>query len=369
MNSIQIGKMISACRKEKGITQEELAAHLGVSKPAVSKWESGQSYPDILLLPELASYFNITVDRLIGYEPQMAKEDVRKLYHRLAEDFVKKPFEKVYAECEEYIKKYFSCWYLQNQMALLLVNHSNLAGNPERMKEILQRALEIFTRVEKSSDNISIAKLALHLKAYCYLALQQPAEAVDILENLIEQPISTESLLVKAYQIKGDQKKAIEHLQGYTFLNLMMLLEAATDYFQMYADQPDRMKEYYSLFVQLSEVFEIEQLYPVALIKIHLTAAMTYAMHDNKAAALDALERCVDLINKSEKEVFKLHGSRIFDALEDYYSSIDIETTTPRSSKLIWADLINAILQNPSFAALENEERFKKLKAKIEKQS
>lgn len=41
MNTIQIGKIISAHRREKGITQEELAKHLGVSKPAVSKWESG----------------------------------------------------------------------------------------------------------------------------------------------------------------------------------------------------------------------------------------------------------------------------------------------------------------------------------------
>ncbi len=53
MGTIQIGTIISTNRKEKGITQEELANHLGVSKPAVSKWESGQSYPDILLLPVL----------------------------------------------------------------------------------------------------------------------------------------------------------------------------------------------------------------------------------------------------------------------------------------------------------------------------
>lgn len=52
-------------RKEKGITQDELANYIGVSKASVSKWETGQSYPDIAFLPQLAAYFNISVDELI----------------------------------------------------------------------------------------------------------------------------------------------------------------------------------------------------------------------------------------------------------------------------------------------------------------
>lgn len=53
-------------RKEKGITHEKLAEYIGVSKASVSKWESGQSYPGILLLLELATFFNISVDELLG---------------------------------------------------------------------------------------------------------------------------------------------------------------------------------------------------------------------------------------------------------------------------------------------------------------
>ena len=66
MGRIHIGTFIASKRKEKGLTQEELASYLGVSKPAVSKWESGQSYPDILMLPVLASFFNTSVDELLG---------------------------------------------------------------------------------------------------------------------------------------------------------------------------------------------------------------------------------------------------------------------------------------------------------------
>lgn len=45
--------------KEKGITQEQLADYMGVSKASVSKWETGQSYPDIVILPKMAAYFKL----------------------------------------------------------------------------------------------------------------------------------------------------------------------------------------------------------------------------------------------------------------------------------------------------------------------
>lgn len=364
MNTIQIGKIIANCRKEKGITQEELANHLGVSKPAVSKWESGQSYPDILLLPELASFFNITVDQLIGYEPQMANEDVRKLYQRLSDAFAKEPFDKVYAECEEYIKKYFSCWYLQLQMGLLFINHCSLAGDPDKMVKVLERAMELFIRVEKSSEDVALAKQALKLQVVCHLTLQQPTQALDILENMEELPLPTEGLFVKAYQMKGDKKKAIEYLQGYTYVNLITMLGAAPDYFQMYADQPERMSQYYELFKKLCDLFDIEQLHPAILLQMDLAASIVYMTQGNKEAAMDVLEHYVNVLNKTGNE-FYLHGNHIFDALDQYLATVEYGAALPRSSTIIWNDLKNIILNNPVFAPLEREERFQRIKKKI----
>lgn len=65
---MKLNDQIAYLRREKGITQEELASVLGVSNQAVSKWESAQCCPDITLLPELAKYFNVSVDKLLGYE-------------------------------------------------------------------------------------------------------------------------------------------------------------------------------------------------------------------------------------------------------------------------------------------------------------
>ena len=68
-----IGKRIAFFRKEKGLTQEELAQHMGVSPQAVSKWENDQTCPDISALPKLAGLLGVTVDALLsGKEEQPA---------------------------------------------------------------------------------------------------------------------------------------------------------------------------------------------------------------------------------------------------------------------------------------------------------
>lgn len=65
MATNNIGASIAALRKEKGITQEALAAVIGVSGQAVSKWESG-GMPDAELFPAIADYFEVSIDRLFG---------------------------------------------------------------------------------------------------------------------------------------------------------------------------------------------------------------------------------------------------------------------------------------------------------------
>lgn len=64
-----INLKIAELRKDKGIGQQELAEVLGVSFQSVSKWETGVTMPDISLLPDIAEYFNVSVDELLGLKP------------------------------------------------------------------------------------------------------------------------------------------------------------------------------------------------------------------------------------------------------------------------------------------------------------
>lgn len=59
-----MGAKIAYLRKQKGVTQEEMAIAVGVSTQAVSKWERKKNYPDITLLPIIANYFGVTIDYL-----------------------------------------------------------------------------------------------------------------------------------------------------------------------------------------------------------------------------------------------------------------------------------------------------------------
>ena len=71
-----IGENIRRLRREKGITQEVLAERLHVSAAAVSKWERGDSIPDIGMLLPLASYFNVSTDELLGVDSAKTTESL-----------------------------------------------------------------------------------------------------------------------------------------------------------------------------------------------------------------------------------------------------------------------------------------------------
>lgn len=76
MSTFKLNEQIAFLRKQKEITQEELAQILGVTNQSVSKWESGNCCPDIQLLPRIADYFGISIDELIGYKPTDTFENV-----------------------------------------------------------------------------------------------------------------------------------------------------------------------------------------------------------------------------------------------------------------------------------------------------
>ncbi|MBQ8533488.1 MAG: helix-turn-helix domain-containing protein [Clostridia bacterium] len=83
MKEINIAKNIITLRKNKGITQEQLAEVLNISAQAVSKWETGNSQPDIFTLPLIAEYFSVSIDYLY-YGKNMTYDDVyEKVFEKI----------------------------------------------------------------------------------------------------------------------------------------------------------------------------------------------------------------------------------------------------------------------------------------------
>lgn len=77
---MEFSEKLQALRKQKGLTQEQLAKELYVSRTAISKWESGRGYPNIDSLKEIAKFFSVTVDRLLSGEEVLtiAREDQKR---------------------------------------------------------------------------------------------------------------------------------------------------------------------------------------------------------------------------------------------------------------------------------------------------
>lgn len=75
----EFAQRLAQLRKERSMTQEQLAQELGITAQAVSKWENGQSYPDILLLPKLAEVYGVRVDELLGCAPERDEDEAPAL--------------------------------------------------------------------------------------------------------------------------------------------------------------------------------------------------------------------------------------------------------------------------------------------------
>lgn len=98
--NINLAEQLKTLRKEKNISQEKLAAYLGISYQAISKWENGNAYPDIQLLPDIARFFGITIDELL----QVEKLDEQALF----DDYVSKA-ERLFRNGED-MEKILSLW-------------------------------------------------------------------------------------------------------------------------------------------------------------------------------------------------------------------------------------------------------------------
>lgn len=75
---MEIGAIIKELRVSKGRTQEQFAADIGVSVQTVSRWENGVNYPDLSILPILASYFKVTTDYLLGVKGDISMAKLLK---------------------------------------------------------------------------------------------------------------------------------------------------------------------------------------------------------------------------------------------------------------------------------------------------
>ena len=357
--TIAIGANIYQHRKELHLTQDDLARHLGVTKASVSKWETGQSYPDVELLPQIAAYFDVTVDALMGYEPQMGKEGIRRECAYLREAFATMPFDEAHAQCEKLVHDYYSCYPLLAQIAVLYLNHLDLVDGAERVG-LAHEAVGLCRRIRRNSSTSTDIRLAEAIEASLELATGDPQAAIEALGDAPDIDLGTDMLLASAHSALGQADEADKILQGALFQGLVLSLNRLAQMVTLYSGNPAKIGIAHERVRAIIDAFDLEQVY-VNTVAIHLSFAMAYMTCGRVDCALD----CLDDYERAARALsfpIELHGDGFFDKTQSWLKDINgIGTSAPRDDALVKKSLMESVAANPAFESLSDDPRFRRI--------
>lgn len=136
---LNIGNTIKYLRKEKDITQEELADILGVSYQSVSRWETGVCYPDMELIPVIADFFDVTADRLLGVHEKIEQKKIEQYLLRFQEAISKGKVYDCIAIAREGVEEYPNNFTLLNKLMYALFVAGDDDGNISEWKENMEK--------------------------------------------------------------------------------------------------------------------------------------------------------------------------------------------------------------------------------------
>ena len=360
MKEINIAKIIVMKRKEKGLTQDALADYIGVTKASVSKWETGQSYPDITILPKLATYFNITIDELLGYLPQLDKGEIKRIYHKLADDFGEEPFDDVLKKVYEVIEKYYSCFPLLMQMALLLLNHHMLAGSEEKKKQVLEKIISLCRRVKTEGEDVWLAKQANSIEAMSQMILGDSIEVLDLLEGTIRPVGGDEVTLAGAYQSVGEVDKAKSVLQISMYQHILSFMSTGASYLMLEASDEETFNMVLERLLPVADAMKLVDLNPNVMAQVYYTAANGLAVQGKYERSLNMLKEYVRACKKLTYP-YKLHGDEFFDRIGEWFKELDLGSGPPRGEKVVKESMLQSVTMNPVFTPLHEEAGYKNI--------
>lgn len=370
MNSLNISDNLIRLRHEKKVTQEELANFLGITKASVSKWETRQSMPDILLLPQLAAYFGITVDELIGYEPQLSKEQIRKLYTELSEDFSCLPFEEVMDKSRALTRKYYSCYPFLMQICILWLNHYMLAGDVQAQHKILCEAKALSSHIIEDCKILPLCNDAVTLKAMLDMLLGNATDALDSLTSVYNPVLlsnQSDAILIQAYAMAGQTEEAKNQAQISMYMHMLSLVGTSTYYMSLNAASLDICEATMKRMDSIIKAYNLEYLHPNTTAGYHYQAAIVYAINNLTDSALTQLDNYAgNVISLLSNGNYKLHGDDYFTRLEVWFEQLDLGINPPSSPKTV-ADSLMTTLENPVFAPLKDSDRFQSIRRRLEK--
>lgn len=220
---MNIGSVIKKYRKEAGYTQEEMANRLGVTTPAVNKWENGNSKPDIELLSPIARLLHISLDTLLSFQEKLTDFEIGEFIQKMDKMFSEEGYEKTYQWAVNTIKKYPNCNLLIWQIAVMLDSRRIIGecDNPDKYDEQINAWYEIALNDEEEKIQHHAADSLFGF----YLRKKDYAMAEKYLRYFSDYDPVKKVKMGQLYMQQGKTEDAYEKLEDvvfstYTTLNL-----------------------------------------------------------------------------------------------------------------------------------------------------
>ena len=362
MSQFHLGENLIQLRHNKGITQEKLADFLGISKASVSKWETGQSLPDIAQLPRLAAFYDVTIDELMGYEPQLSMGEIKVYYEKFAEEFVTTGFEETISHIRDFIRMYYSCDVALLQMVILLTNHFMLAEESKRA-ELLEEMIDICKHIQEHSVDVSIINNAVVFQANLEMMRGNPQEAIAKLESrkdpfyLME---GSDGLLIQAYQMAGKMEEAKEWNQVIMYREMLGLVSTSLLYLMNHLQEKEVGQTTINRLEVIMQAYEVKKLHPNTYLQFLYAKAMYHMMWEESSLALTELQEFVTIAIEFLSGDVCLKGDACFDILDSYFAKMDEDMVLPRNPQMVLSTLKKELL-HPVFTPLFENPEFQKL--------
>lgn len=235
--TIYLSENIKRLRHEKGVTQEKLAEFLGVSFQSISNWEREEAYPDITLLPMIATFFNVTVDELLGMSKALSQkktEEYLEFYEKMRLKDTHLTFEKF----QNAVKEFPSDFRIAVRYMELLMCEKTQKDAPDYEKTS-QELITIYENIQNYCTDDSIRMWAkrlicqhLHTKSHYTGIEEYQIRAEKILAEMPDL-INTKDYL--STMLISDKEKHYNACSSVIEM-LIFLMEHSVDHYCLYDD-------------------------------------------------------------------------------------------------------------------------------------
>lgn len=216
---MQIGQVIRRYRKSKDMTQEEMANRLGVTAPAVNKWENGNSLPDITMLAPIARLLGISLDTLLTFQGDLTDGEVNKMIGTLNGKLETEGFEASFQWAKKQMEQYPDCEHLLLWMSIQLMGYRLTGLQAEGHEDYF---LAVLRRLTGSSEEYVRTTAAECLYGY-YIQQEEYDRAEEYLDYFSTQNPERKRKQAFLYEHMGRTQEAYKSYEELLFSEFQIL--------------------------------------------------------------------------------------------------------------------------------------------------